>query len=113
MGRKVCGACRGRLVYLGRFSRDGSPAKQRRAPPSGFAAFVQQNFAAARASAAPGTPQAELMRRLGERYRAAQQAGEMAAGAEPGGGGGGGAGSVQRSGDGAVASLLGELSLAA
>eukprot|EP00887_Chlorella_sp_A99_P002120 scaffold21.g2120.t1 len=100
VGRKVCGACRGRLEFLGRFSRDGSPAKRR--PAAGFAAFVKEHYAAARGGLPPGTPQAEVMKALGRDWVALQAAG--------GAGAAGGAAEAGRDGT-AVVNLLGELNL--
>ena len=40
--RKACGACRGRLAFLGRFKPDGSPAKPR--APSAYSQFTSENF---------------------------------------------------------------------
>ena len=46
--KKVCGACRGKLVYLGRFVRghDGSPAKARSPPKnvSAYSTYVKTHF---------------------------------------------------------------------
>lgn len=42
---KVCGHCRGSLVYLGQFNRDGSPQKKR---VSAYSTFVKENFARVR-----------------------------------------------------------------
>ena len=109
VARKVCGECRSRLAFLGRFSRDGSPAKQR--APSGFAAYVKENFSAAKAAAPMGTPQPEVMRRLGQDWAARQaQAGAAAGMAAPAGGPAAAAGGGGRQST--VASLLDELSLA-
>ena len=41
MARKVCGACRSPLAFLGKFKPDGSPAKQRAAGPPGSNKFMQ------------------------------------------------------------------------
>jgi predicted SprT family Zn-dependent metalloprotease len=40
-GSKVCGHCRGSLVYLGQFNRDGSPQKKR---VNAYSTFVKENF---------------------------------------------------------------------
>ncbi len=43
--KKVCGACRAPLTFLGRFRPDGTPAKQRAASPNKYAQFVKENHA--------------------------------------------------------------------
>ena len=41
VARKVCGACRAPLAFLGKFKPDGSPAKQRAAGPPGSNKFME------------------------------------------------------------------------
>ena len=50
--KKVCGACKGTLAFLGRFNQDGTLAKQRE--PSQFSLFVKDNFGAVKQSLPPG-----------------------------------------------------------
>ncbi|KAI7836948.1 hypothetical protein COHA_009197 [Chlorella ohadii] len=69
--KKVCGACRSPLVFLGKFKPDGTPAKQRR--PSRFAEFVKENAAAIKAQLPAGTPHKEVMQRVATMYSAAKQ----------------------------------------
>lgn len=64
---QACGVCRGRLQLLGRFNSDGTPAKTR--APSQYSLFVKGNFAAARAECAPGTPHADVMRKLSVQWK--------------------------------------------
>ncbi|KAL4452046.1 hypothetical protein ABPG75_007708 [Micractinium tetrahymenae] len=68
--KKVCGACRAPLTFLGRFRPDGTPAKQRAASPNKYAQFVKENHAEVKAQLPAGTPQAEVMKKLSERYAA-------------------------------------------
>ena len=58
VGRQACGRCQNRLVFLGRFQPDGTPARRR--PPSAFSAFVRDNFANVRAGL-KGTPHQEVL----------------------------------------------------
>ena len=74
VGKKVCGQCKGRLVFLGRFERDGSPAKAR--APTAFSQYVKANFAAAKRECLPTTPASAVMQKLSERW-AAQQRGRQ------------------------------------
>lgn len=45
VAKKVCGACRAPLTFLGRFRPDGTPAKPRAASPNKYAQFVKENHA--------------------------------------------------------------------
>ena len=49
VSKKVCGACRAPLTFLGRFRADGSPAKRR--APSKYCEFVKENMAQGERSA--------------------------------------------------------------
>ncbi|GAB4819190.1 hypothetical protein N2152v2_006236 [Parachlorella kessleri] len=69
--KKACGECRGRLLFLGKFQSDGTPAKARAA--SGFSKFVQENYTGAREEALPGTPHADIMKALSGKWAAKQQ----------------------------------------
>lgn len=80
IAKKVCGACRAPLAFLGKFKPDGTPAKAR--APSAFAQFVKDNVAEIKRQLPAGTPHKEAMRRVADLYKAAAQ-----------GGGGGGPGS--------------------
>jgi predicted SprT family Zn-dependent metalloprotease len=80
VARKVCGQCRGRLTFLGRFTREGSPAKAR--APTAFSQFVKDNFAAAKRECLPTTPASTVMKKLSARWAAERAGGQ-------GGGGGG------------------------
>lgn len=73
MGKKVCGQCRGKLQFLGKFSQNGSPVKTRK--PSAFSQYVKENFAAAKKECVPGTPASEIMKTLSSRWAAERQGG--------------------------------------
>jgi hypothetical protein len=45
VAKKVCGACRCPLTFLGRFKPDGTPAKQRAGGTSKYMEFVKENHA--------------------------------------------------------------------
>lgn len=78
VAKKVCGACRAPLTFLGRFRPDGTPAKPRAASPNKYAQFVKENHAEVKAQLPAGTPQAEVMRKLSERYAALRCEGRAA-----------------------------------
>jgi hypothetical protein len=97
--RHACGVCRGRLLYLGRFGRDGrpqaTPAPIARSPaasgaagggvaaaatssaarPRGggggnaYSSFVKERYASVQATLPKGTPGKEVMRRLAVVWR--------------------------------------------
>lgn len=88
--RHVCSACRGRLTYLGRFARDGSNKAATvgaKAPPSGFALFVQRHFAEIRRTLPPGTPHGRVMSSVAAAWRETRAAdgGEGGAAMDKGG----------------------------
>ena len=64
---QVCSACEGRLLLLGKFQADGTPAKQR--APSGFSLFVRDHFSAVKSAAKPGTPHKEIMQTLSNKWK--------------------------------------------
>jgi predicted SprT family Zn-dependent metalloprotease len=90
--RHVCGACRGRLLFQGRFTADGgalleagpaappSSALKVKRPPNAFGLFVKEHYAEVKASSSSRLRHAEVMTLLSARWRAAKNAG--------GGGGG-------------------------
>jgi predicted SprT family Zn-dependent metalloprotease len=65
---KVCGICRGRLVFLGKFERGGSPAKQRK--PTAFNLFIKDNFSAAMKERGPGAVAGDVMKDLTAKWKA-------------------------------------------
>ncbi|KDD74827.1 SprT-like family protein [Helicosporidium sp. ATCC 50920] len=64
--RHACGKCRAPLQYLGRFQRDGTPAKAR--GPTPFGLFVKQRFAMVKATMTPGSKHADVMRALSQEW---------------------------------------------
>ncbi len=64
---KVCGVCNGRLVALGRFNQDGTPAAVR--APTPYSIFVKEHFSAAKARCPAGTPHKEVMRVLADKWK--------------------------------------------
>jgi hypothetical protein len=90
VAKKVCGACRGRLVFLGKFSRDGAQTAPR--APTAFSAFVQENYAAAAREGLAGAPATSVMKKLSARWAAERAAAERRVAAAAGGAEGGGAG---------------------
>ena len=72
--KKVCGVCRGRLEFLGKFERGGSPAKTRK--PSAFNLFIKDNFATAMKEKGPGAVSSEVMKELTAKWKAQRTSGE-------------------------------------
>lgn len=62
-----CGKCRGKLVSLGRFGKDGTPLANKTLTP--FAGYVKQHYSAVK-SANPKTPHKELMGLLSSGFKA-------------------------------------------
>lgn len=48
----VCGACGGKLDFLGRFNKDGTPAAKR--APTQYSMFVKENYGAVKEQHPPG-----------------------------------------------------------
>lgn len=70
--KKICGRCSGMLVFLGRFSRDGSPHKQR---VSAYSVYVKENFSRVKKSLGSGTISAsDVMKRIAEEWKVSQEA---------------------------------------
>lgn len=96
--KHVCSRCSGRLLYLGKFSRDGkliassvSQAAAGSATPGGgggnaFTLFVKTHFADVKRALPTGTPHKEVMTRLAAQYKE-QKAAVAAVAATPGGAG--------------------------
>ena len=58
--KKVCGSCRGRLEYLGKFTRHGvSPKKGNM-----YSAYVAKNFSRIKEASDPGTSAVEVMKKI-------------------------------------------------
>lgn len=70
VAKKVCGQCKGRLTFLGRFKPDGSVVKSRQ--PSAFSKFVKENYKEEQKKM-PNTPMNEIMKVLGQRWTEKQQ----------------------------------------
>lgn len=67
---KVCGRCSGMLVFLGRFSRDGSPQKY---TVSAYSVYVKDNFSRVKESLGPGRISAsDVMKQIAEEWRSTQ-----------------------------------------
>jgi predicted SprT family Zn-dependent metalloprotease len=69
--KKVCGRCRGRLTYLGKFTRGGMPSKVRQ--QSAFQRFVKDNFSTTQETHPPNTPASVIMKALAVAWRERQQ----------------------------------------
>jgi predicted SprT family Zn-dependent metalloprotease len=69
--KKVCGRCRGRLTYLGKFTRGGMPATVRQ--QSAFQRFVKDNFSATQENHPPNTPASVIMKALAVAWRDRQK----------------------------------------
>lgn len=67
VSKKVCGRCKGRLAYLGKFTRGGSPSKVRQ--QSAFQRFVKDNFSATQENHPPNTPASVIMKALAVAWR--------------------------------------------
>ncbi|CAD7697766.1 unnamed protein product [Ostreobium quekettii] len=65
--KQVCGVCKGRLQYLGKFSPHGSVKTPR--APNGFSAFMKDNYAATKAATPAGTQHASIMKLLSEKWK--------------------------------------------
>lgn len=74
VSKKVCGVCRGRLEFLGKFERGGSPAKTRK--PSAFNLFIKDNFSTAMKESGPGAVASEVMKDLTAKWKAQRTAGD-------------------------------------
>jgi len=70
--RQVCGVCKGKLVSLGKFKPDGTPAAARKA--SVYSQYVAANFASVRRELGANPEHAEVMKAVAGRWRAEQQA---------------------------------------
>lgn len=68
VSKKVCGVCKGKLEYLGKFDRGGTPAKTRQ--PSAYNLYIKENFAAAMNERGPGAQAGDVMRELNARWKA-------------------------------------------
>eukprot|EP00466_Bigelowiella_natans_P004204 jgi/Bigna1/57311/fgenesh1_pm.9_\ len=64
--KKVCGRCRGSLIKIGRFNKDGTPYKPKK--PNKFALFVKENINKVRRQN-PGTPHRDIMKLVAAKYR--------------------------------------------
>ena len=80
VARHACGACRGRLAFVGRMDADGTvqgggggggggKGHQPSRPPNAFAQFVAARFATVKASMPTGTPHKDVMKALGAAWR--------------------------------------------
>lgn len=59
--KKVCGSCRGRLEYLGKFTRHGdSPQKK----GNMYSAYVAKNFSKIKQASDPGTSAVDVMKKI-------------------------------------------------
>jgi hypothetical protein len=67
----ACGACHSRLVFIEKLKKDGTPFKPRTL--SKFQVYMTANFAKIKAEMA-GRPHGDVMKVVGERYRAEQAA---------------------------------------
>ena len=66
--KKVCGVCKGRLEYLGKFDRGGTPARTRQ--PSAYNLYIKENFANAMKERGPRAQAGDVMRELNARWKA-------------------------------------------
>lgn len=71
VAKKTCGRCRGRLVYLGKFTREGTPAQARQ--QSAFQLFVKDSFSSAQENHPPNTPASTIMKSLAAAWRERRQ----------------------------------------
>lgn len=67
VAKKVCGACKCKLAFLGRFNADSTPAKQRQV--SAFGAFVKENFSAVKQGVPAGAAHGDVMKKLSELWK--------------------------------------------
>ncbi|KAK9815879.1 hypothetical protein WJX72_011199 [[Myrmecia] bisecta] len=70
--KQGCGMCKGKLVPLGKFNPDGTPAKAR--PANAYSLFIKDNFASAKKACPPGTPHGEVMKKLATQWKARKAA---------------------------------------
>jgi predicted SprT family Zn-dependent metalloprotease len=80
VSKKVCGVCRGKLIFLGKFERGGSPAKTRK--PTAFNLFIKDNFSAAMKERGPGAVASEVMKDLTAKWKSAHRMSTTTSGGE-------------------------------
>ena len=64
---KACGACGGKLEYLGKFKKNGKEVQAR--APTAFSLFVKENFKATKDKLGARTPHADVMKTLSKRWK--------------------------------------------
>jgi predicted SprT family Zn-dependent metalloprotease len=68
--RKACGLCRGRLVFLGKFDRNGEVRKMKK--PSEFSLYVKANFDKVQKNLPPNAAAADVMKHIAAQWRKQQ-----------------------------------------
>jgi len=68
--KKACGACGGKLEYLGKFKKNGQEVQTR--APTAFSLFVKEHFKATKDALGAGTPHASVMKTLSKRWKDAK-----------------------------------------
>ena len=64
INKEVCGTCKGRIVFLGAFHRDGTPISQRAA--NSYSLFVKENYKEIFSQTKDG---AATMKKIGEMWK--------------------------------------------
>lgn len=71
INKKVCGQCRGKLLYLGKFTRDGELVPTRK--PTAFSLFVKENFAKVKKEHPSNLPASAVMKILSQKWAISQK----------------------------------------
>ena len=67
IAKKGCGACGGKLEYLGKFKKNGDVVQSR--APTAFSLFVKEHFKDAKSKLGASTPHKDVMKHLSQRWK--------------------------------------------
>jgi predicted SprT family Zn-dependent metalloprotease len=67
IAKKGCGACGGKLEYLGKFKKNGDVIQSR--APTAFSLFVKEHFKDAKKKLGASTPHKDVMKHLSQRWK--------------------------------------------
>ena len=65
--KKACGACGGKLEYLGKFKKNGDEVAAR--APTAFSLFVKEHFKSTKNALGASTPHKDVMKHLSQRWK--------------------------------------------
>ena len=63
----ACGACGGKLEYLGKFKKNGDEVAAR--APTAFSLFVKEHFKSTKNALGASTPHKDVMKHLSQRWK--------------------------------------------